>query len=136
MPSLCFLYVIHILRRRHFRSTSGETSEKNLTQKSFYRTKRFAVKFQVESLELFLTYQVYFHRYRHLRPSWLKIAKNPRNCYDLAFIKRHLSSDITTVIEIKRLKNISGHTFAENSFSKCILKKNSKFIEVHSLGFI
>ena len=75
MPSLWLLNVIHILRRRHFQPTSGETSEKNLTQKKFYRTKRFAVKFKGESIELFLTYQVYFRRYRHFRPTWLKKAK-------------------------------------------------------------
>ena len=67
--------MIDILGKTHFRSTSGETSDKKSTQKIFYCTKRFVIEFQGESLELFLSYLVYFRRYRHFRPSSLKKAK-------------------------------------------------------------
>ena len=53
-----------------------------INPKKFYCTKRLALKFEGESLELFLSYQVHFRRYQHFRPLWLKIAKNPRNCFN------------------------------------------------------
>ena len=46
-----------------------------INPKNFYCTKRFVIEFQRESLELFLSYLVYFRRYRHFRPSSLKKAK-------------------------------------------------------------
>ena len=48
--------------------------------KNFYCTKSFVLKFQGVSLELFLSYHVHFHRYRHFRPFWHACAKNQRNC--------------------------------------------------------
>ena len=68
--------MIDILGKTHFRSTSGETSgetsDKKSTQKIFYCTKKFVIEFEGESLELLLSYLVYFRRYRHFRPSSLK----------------------------------------------------------------
>ena len=61
--------MIHILGKTHFRSTSGETSDKKSTQKNFYCTKRFVIEFQRESLELFLSYLVFFFNWIYLRAS-------------------------------------------------------------------
>ena len=61
--------MIDILGKTNFRSTSGETSDKKSTQKNFYCTKRFVIEFEGESLKLFLSYLVYFRRYRHFRRS-------------------------------------------------------------------
>ena len=64
----------------HFRSTSGKTSTQKNFSENFYYTKSFVLKFQGESLELFLSYHVHFRRYRHFRHFWHARAKNQRNC--------------------------------------------------------
>ena len=87
--------MIDILGKTHFRSTSGETSDKKSTQKNFYCTKRFVIEFQGESLELFLSYLVYFRRYRHLRPSSLKKAKIH------ATVKKHFSLRLWLILKLQ-----------------------------------
>ena len=60
------------------RSISGETSEKKNNSKIFLLHQKIRHKFEGGVSGTFLSYQVYFRRYQHFRPLWLKISKNPR----------------------------------------------------------
>ena len=96
--------MIDILGKTHFRSTSGETSDKKSTQKIFYCTKRFVIEFQGESLELFLSYLVYFRRYRHFRPSRLKKRLKSTQLLINSNISGELKSLINTLRILRILK--------------------------------
>ena len=48
--------------------------------KYFYCTKSFVLKFQGESLQLFMSYHGHFRSYRQLRSIWHARAKNQHNC--------------------------------------------------------
>ena len=66
----------------HWRSTCGKTSTQKKISKNFYCTKSFVLKFQGESLKLFLSYHVHFRRYRHFGPFWH--ARHAGSCQELA----------------------------------------------------